>query len=195
MARGTASKRGPVNKRVLELETDRLLLRIAEPSDAAAVLDFRLRNRAFLAPWLPAEQDSAFTLEATVQALKMEYQEFTEGKSFRFLGSLKGMPGRLILDSRFSHVVRGPFQSCYLGYLQDERSCGNGYMQEALEKCIWYMFQVEGIHRIEANIMPRNAPSIRLVKRLGFHPEGQALRYLKINGQWEDHLHYAKLNE
>lgn len=184
-----------MSQRALELETERLLLRIAEPIDLEAVLDFRLRNRAFLEPWLPQQSEEGFTKAVTENFLKDEYAEFMEGKSFRFLISLRENPEYIMGDFRFSNVVRGAFQSCYLGYLQDENHCGKGYMQEALTKGIWYMFAVEGLHRVEANIMPHNAASIRLVERLGFHKEGLAKRYLKINGQWEDHLHFALLNE
>ena len=39
--------------------------------------------------------------------------------------------------------------------------------------------------------MPRNARSKRVVEKCGFRLEGLALRYLKINGVWEDHNLYA----
>jgi ribosomal-protein-alanine N-acetyltransferase len=42
--------------------------------------------------------------------------------------------------------------------------------------------------------MPRNARSRRVVEKLGFADEGLATKYLKINGVWEDHIHYVMLN-
>ncbi len=42
--------------------------------------------------------------------------------------------------------------------------------------------------------MPRNLPSLSLLRKLGFEEEGLARDYLKICGQWEDHLHMAKRN-
>ena len=180
---------------LLQLETERLMLRLSHPEDAQRVLDFRLRNREFLRPWLPAQKDEAFTLETTQNFLQEEWSEFEAGRGFRFLGFLKGQTEEIIVDFRFSGVIRGAFQSCFLGYLQDEAHCGNGYMQEALAKGIWYMFALEQLHRIEANIMPHNTPSIKLVERLGFQKEGHSPRYLNINGAWEDHDRYAILNE
>ena len=46
---------------------------------------------------------------------------------------------------------------------------------------------------MQANIIPRNLPSIRLAERMGFRLEGLALKYLKIAGEWQDHLMFAKL--
>ncbi len=56
------------------------------------------------------------------------------------------------------------------------------------------MFDEEGLHRIEANIMPKNSASMKVVKKLGFYDEGLAYQYLKINGTWEDHIHMVLLN-
>ena len=52
-----------------------------------------------------------------------------------------------------------------------------------------------GLHRLEANIQPGNAPSRRLVERLGFRHEGRSERYLKIGGRWRDHDRFALVAE
>nr|WP_281201113.1 GNAT family N-acetyltransferase [Orenia metallireducens] len=92
-------------------------------------------------------------------------------------------------------MVRGCFQSCYLGYHLDKEEVNNGYMTEALEEAINFLFEEFKLHRIEANIMPKNNPSLRVVQKLGFYNEGLAKKYLTINGKWEDHIHMVLLNE
>ncbi len=177
------------------LETNRLILRIALPEIGDEILDFRIRNRTFLAPWLPSQKENAFDRESNQDFLHKEAQEWIEGKSYRFVVSLQERPDYVIGDIYFSNVVRGAFQNAYLGYLQDKVHCGYGYMSEALTKGIWYMFAVENLHRIEANIMPSNTPSIKLLRRLGFEEVGISTNYMHINGAWEDHIQFALLNE
>ena len=89
----------------------------------------------------------------------------------------------------------GAFLSCYLGYKLDKDEINKGYMTEAVKKGVEVVFNELGLHRIEANIMPRNKASLRVVEKLGFYNEGLAYKYLKINGKWEDHIHMVLLNE
>lgn len=92
-----------------------------------------------------------------------------------------------------SEIVRGCFQSAYLGYWIGAPYAGQGYMGEALPQMVAYAFDEIGLHRLEANIRPENEPSIRLVKSVGFQKEGYSPRYLKIDGEWRDHERWAIL--
>jgi len=47
------------------------------------------------------------------------------------------------------------------------------------------------LHRVEISIIPRNSASRRVVEKLGIREEGVALRFLEIDGVWEDHVRYA----
>jgi [ribosomal protein S5]-alanine N-acetyltransferase len=90
-----------------------------------------------------------------------------------------------------SEIVRGSFQSAYLGYGAVAAHAGQGYMSEGLELVLARAFRDMSLHRVEANIQPGNAASLALVKRAGFVYEGLAERYLKIGGRWRDHEHWA----
>ena len=94
-----------------------------------------------------------------------------------------------------SEIVRGSFQSAYLGYYAFTPHQGHGVMREGLRLVISHCFNVLKLHRLEANIQPENERSISLVKSLGFRVEGFSPRYLKVCGRWRDHERWALLSE
>src|SRR6267378_2539273 len=71
-----------------------------------------------------------------------------------------------------SEIVRGAFQSAYLGYYAFVPHAGHGYMRAGLQLSIDAAFQDDGLHRLEANIQPDNVRSLDLVRSLGFRREG-----------------------
>jgi len=94
-----------------------------------------------------------------------------------------------------NEIVRGLFQSAYLGYYAFAPFAGLGYMSEGLTLVIGEAFGALRLHRLEANVQPGNQPSVRLVSGLGFRLEGLSPRYLKIGGRWRDHERWAILAE
>ena len=90
-----------------------------------------------------------------------------------------------------SQIVRGAFQSAYLGYYGHAKFAGQGYMGAALEQVLDHAFGQLALHRVEANIQPANGPSVALARGAGFRLEGFSPRYLLIGGRWRDHERYA----
>ena len=90
-----------------------------------------------------------------------------------------------------SQIVRGAFQSAYLGYYGHQRHARQGYMRAALQEVLDYAFGTLALHRLEANIQPGNEPSAALARGAGFRLEGFSPRYLLIGGRWRDHERYA----
>ncbi|MBN8757514.1 MULTISPECIES: GNAT family N-acetyltransferase [Variovorax] len=92
-----------------------------------------------------------------------------------------------------TNIVRGAFQSGYLGYYAFAGHERQGLMRKGLEEVVRCAFQDLELHRLEANIQPTNVASIALVKACGFLREGYSPRYLKINDRWCDHERWAIL--
>lgn len=80
-----------------------------------------------------------------------------------------------------------------IGYALGRAHWGNGYMQETLKAVLVYAFEVLGFHRIEADVDPRNAASIRTLERLGFQREGYLRERWQVNGEIQDAFFYGLL--
>lgn len=103
--------------------------------------------------------------------------------------------GGLIGVVNIESVIRGAFQSGYLGYYGFIPHVGQGLMREGLSQVIGRAFTRLELHRLEANIQPENGKSIALVRSLGFRLEGFSPKYLKVCGRWRDHERWAVLAE
>jgi ribosomal-protein-alanine N-acetyltransferase len=176
------------------IKTQRLVLKTLDESGTGDVLDYYLRNRNFLEEWEPKRGEDFYAETFHREQLIRERQCMDEGSMLK-LWICKTGEEKLIGFASFSNIVRGSFLSCFLGYKLDKDELNKGYMTEALRAGIGVMFNDYGLHRIEANIMPKNVRSLRVVEKLGFYNEGYAKKYLKINGVWEDHIHMVLLND
>ena len=94
-----------------------------------------------------------------------------------------------------SEIVRGLFQSAYLGYYAFSPHAGAGYMAEGLQLTLAVAFRALKLHRVEANIQPANTRSLALARDAGFVREGFSRRYVRIAGRWRDHIRMALLAE
>jgi ribosomal-protein-alanine N-acetyltransferase len=115
--------------------------------------------------------------------------------SERFLGCLICLreTGAIVGGANISEIVRGVFQSAYLGFYGHMAYSGRGLMREGLSLVLRYAFRKVKLHRIEANVQPENNRSLALVRALGFQREGFSPKYLKIGGRWQDHERWALL--
>lgn len=175
--------------------TERLVLKVLDKSYAALVLDYYLRNKFFLEEWESIKSEEFYTKQYQEEQLDKELYNIENKSSLRLWIFKKQDDSRIIGSVGFNNIVRGAFLSCHLGYKSDKDEINKGYITEAIQKGIGIMFNEFGLHRIEANIMPKNKRSLRVVEKLGFYNEGLAFKYLKINGKWEDHIHMVLLNE
>lgn len=170
----------------------RLHLRTPQLSDYAQWCKLRGESREFLTPWeptWPADDLSRMAFRRRIRRYHRDVREDDGYALFLFLNEGDVLLGGLTL----AHVKRGVTQSCSLGYWMGAVHAGKGYMTEAVRLVVPYVFDTLKLHRIEAACLPQNAPSIRLLEKVGFQKEGYARRYLCINGRWRDHVLFALL--
>lgn len=161
-----------------------LAIRPPFPSDEAAFLRAVAASRNLHVPWVEPPN----TTERFAQYLeRMARPE----NAARLIVAVE--TGGLVGVVNISQIVRGAFQSAYLGFYAFEPYAGRGLMRAGLGLVLDEAFGALGLHRVEANIQPENQASIRLVQRCGFRREGFSPRYLRIADEWRDHERWALL--
>jgi [ribosomal protein S5]-alanine N-acetyltransferase len=176
------------------LQTERMIIRTAQPEDITAILGYWSENRAFLQTWEPLRPEIFFTESFWTRQVVQDQQDWKNDRALKLFLFPKIDALRVIGTINFSEIIRGGFQSCFLGFALDRNYQGSGTMFEALQVSINYVFSEMKLHRIQANFIPRNIRSEKLLKRLGFSVEGYAQDYLRINGKWEDHILTSLIN-
>jgi ribosomal-protein-alanine N-acetyltransferase len=176
-------------------DTERLTLIISKPSMAAKTTRYYRKNRQFLHEFLPQYHELFYEERGQKRLLAADVRDAADGSGYKYWlfknENLEEVIGMVALI----HVIRGSFMSCFVGYNLDQDMQSNGYMTEAVKKMTEVAFLDLGLHRIEANIMPRNRASLRVAEKAGYQCEGIARRYMNINGVWEDHIHMVRLSD
>jgi RimJ/RimL family protein N-acetyltransferase len=80
-----------------------------------------------------------------------------------------------------------------IGYALGRAHWGNGYMNEALRALLAYTFDELNLHRLEADVDPRNIASIKTLERLGFQREGYLRERWQVAGEIQDAFFYGLL--
>jgi [ribosomal protein S5]-alanine N-acetyltransferase len=167
-----------------------VFLRRPVASDEDEFLALRKASAAFLSRWEPLAPRGA----SERGAMRRMSAANRNGRCEKLL-ICSNLDGRILGYVAVNEIVRGAFQCGYLGYWIGAPHARRGYMTEALELMLRHGFGALGLHRLEANIIPGNQPSIRLVTHAGFRKEGLSKSYLEIAGRWRDHERWALLRE
>jgi ribosomal-protein-alanine N-acetyltransferase len=167
--------------------------RLVTEDDAPVLAELLRVNRDFLAPWEPIRDEEHRTVEGQRTVIRSALQRYEQGITVPsvILDEEGDVVGRITLND----IVRGPFQSCHLGYWLSAAANGRGLATAAVRDAIRLAFEGLGLHRIEAGTLLHNVRSQRVLERNGFVRFGVAPAYLNIAGQWQDHALYQIVNE
>lgn len=178
-----------------EYETKHLLLKILKPSCEAAkqVLHFYNRNRILFERYEATRSDDFYTQEHHNLILTNEFNLAIQEKYIRFWIYEKDDPTLIIGTICFYNIVRSVYDCCETGYKFDPNFWHKGYAREAMTFGISLMFHELNLHRIQAYVMEENKASIRLLCSLNFKYEGICRKSIRIRGNWEDHILFARV--
>lgn len=166
--------------------------RLVRLEDAPILAGLLQVNRDFLAPWEPLRAGGYFTVEGQREAVRTALDQHEQGVS---QPCVILDAGRVVGRINLSSIVRGPFQSCHLGYWVSAAANGRGVATAAARDMVRVAFEELGLHRIEAGTLPHNVASQRVLERTGFTRFGLAPKYLHIAGEWQDHVLYQLVTD
>jgi ribosomal-protein-alanine N-acetyltransferase len=175
------------------LEGPGVRLRAPRWRDYQAWADLRQASRDFLQPWEPTWPKDDLERSAFRRRLAAYGREMDAGSAYPFL-VFRQSDDALVGGATLSNVRRGVAQMATIGYWIGQPYAAQGHMTAAMLPLTAFAFGGLGLHRVEAACVPENVASHRLLLKCGFQEEGLARAYLKINGNWRDHLLFGMVS-
>lgn len=178
-------------RRPVQLEAERIVLRLPSHSDYNAWASLRSESRDFLVPWEPVWSQDHLSRKSFTNRVYWAARACKAGTAFPLF--LVRRDGALLGAITMDNIRRGPAQSATIGYWIGQSYARHGYMREAIGILVHHAFTNLDLSRIEAACLPENAASRGVLEKSGFKYEGVAQSYLQINGRWRNHVLFANL--
>jgi [ribosomal protein S5]-alanine N-acetyltransferase len=171
---------------------ERVMLRPPDRGDYEAWASLRACSQGFLAPWEPSWPPDALS-RANFRIRVARYAEdWRTDQAYNFF--IFRHDETLLGGIGLANIRRGVAETASLGYWIGEPFARQGLMTASLPLVLAFAFARLHLHRVEAACLPTNVPSRTLLLHAGFHEEGYAREYLRIDGKWQDHLLFAILS-
>lgn len=175
-----------------ELVHDPVILRSAAASDFEEWRNLRESSREHLVQWEDDWRPGQLSRQAFKRRLKRQWAEMRRGGGL-YLLSFRASDLSLIGGVTLTNIRYGAARSGLLGYWVGAPFIRQGFGAASVQAMLAHAFEGIGLNRVVAACQPDNAASQQLLQRCGFQHEGLARGYLKINGQWRDHLIFARI--
>lgn len=166
--------------RLPTLTGSRLRLRWLEVSDVPAL--FALGSHAEVSRyWSRPPMQSVSEAEALLEDVRRQHRART-----LFQWGIARLTDDVLLGCCTLHQVEWGHRRAEVGYSLRREFWGEGFMTEALRVLFDFSFGPVGLHRLEADVDPRNERSLRLLERLRFRREGLLRERYHVGGEIQD---------
>ncbi len=155
--------------------------------DERAWNDLRAENLGWLAEW-----EATSPVPGSAPSFRRYVAQLgREARAGRALPFAIEVDGALVGQVTVAPITYGSLWVGSVGYWVAERVAGRGIAPTAVALVTDHCWTAARLHRVEVAVRPENAPSLRVVAKLGFREEGLRPRYLHIGGAWRDHRAFA----
>lgn len=176
------------------LNGEQCFLRTLQEDDVQEMTALVRRNKVYWSIHEPVHPSEYYTEKIQLRKIQESLRQMQLRREYSFgifLRDTQELVGHISIYA----IKRLPFSSAFVGYSLDEAHTGKGIATEALEVVCQFAFEDIGIHRLEAYVSPRNVGSVRVLEKAQFEREGLLKQLLYVNGTWEDHYLYARLED
>ncbi|KQV91215.1 hypothetical protein ASD15_03995 [Massilia sp. Root351] len=154
-----------------------MLLRPIEENDAVSLYNI-YSDPETMRYWSCPPWDQLAQAQAHVA---MTRAGFEDGSIFTLGITVRGADA--LIGACRLHQFNRQNRRCEMGYILSRAHWGKGYMREAIAATLSHGFQAFDLHRIEADVDPRNTASATLLKRLHFVHEGHLRQRWIVDGE------------
>lgn len=170
------------------IATSRLTLRTLRATDAGAVFQI-FRDPEVMRYWscLPFENPSQ-----AEQLIAQTHLGFEQRTFFQW-GIANAEDDRIIGTCTLFALDLQNLRT-ELGFILARSFWGQGYMQEILQALLAYAFGPLAMHRIEADVDPRNQRCLATLKKIGFQKEGLLRERWFVAGERQDSVFLGLLH-
>ena len=179
-------------KRKIQIETERLILRVPAHSDYREWAALRHDSRDYLIPWEPTWAEDHLSRRSFTNRVYWSNRSMQKETAYPFF-MFRKFDGAFVGAITLDNIRRGPNQTGTMGYWTGLPFARQGYMAEAVQGVVEFAFKALDLSRIESACLPDNVPSRGVLEKSGFKYEGVAQAYIQINGRWRTHVLYACL--
>jgi [ribosomal protein S5]-alanine N-acetyltransferase len=180
----------------LIVRTPRLLIRPICEEDRGKFISFYERSWGDMAPWFPLRMPRETFNDTFDRTMVKAKKGAADASEFRLVGFTRDE--QLVAFFGLMQIVRGAFESAVASWCVHSDHTRKGLCTEGVMGVLDMAFAAPpvglGLHRVQANVIPTNTASVRVAEKAGFRMEGLGRNYLKIAGEWRDHVFYAKLS-
>ena len=166
-------------------------MRLLKRRDVKAVKRLLLNDREWLVPW----EATTPGIRYPVDAKWLVRSQIAQTKNGTGLAWVVLVDDEIAGQLNVANILHGSVGSATIGYWIAKEFAGRNAIPIAVSLAIDYLFDELNLHRVEIDIRPENAASLRVVEKLGLRKEGLKERFIHIDGAWRDHLVFAVTKE
>jgi RimJ/RimL family protein N-acetyltransferase len=177
------------------IETDRLVIRCWQPSDAPLLKDAVDTSLEHLRPWMPWAHDDPQPVENKMELLRGFRSRFDAGDDFVYGIFSRDESEAVGGTGLHPRVGDDAFE---IGYWIRSSAVGKGLATETAAALTRVAFDLAAVERVELHVDPANEASCRVARKLGYGEEARLRRRLPDvvpNGPKRDEIIFSMFAE